>query len=269
VIVTLLFSIAGGMLTIFGTARVTDFAWKYIRLIGLLTLAVGCLATISVYRDIRFGFVDSPWWFVASCGLLLAVGAMGLVITAPMVSRVPMAVRALSLTGGVAGVAGGVLSCLLAVGTAKLTPFVAFLIAVGQVLGSWMLGSITVAWLLGHAYLTATKMTIAPLRYFSGMLSVAVGARIVFFVIALVAAWLTQECSPDSVCTRIEQWWIIVLLRVGVGLIALAIFAYMVRDCVRLRSTQSATGILYFASVMAYIGELASQYLTRELVWPI
>ena len=46
-------------------------------------------------------------------------------------------------------------------------------------------------------------------------------------------------------------------------------FAYMVADCVRLRSTQSATGILYFGSVFAYIGELASQQLLLDCGWPL
>ena len=142
------------------------------------------------------------------------------------------------------------------------------MITLGQVLGSWLLGSITIAWLLGHAYLTATKMTIAPLRYFSRMLSMAVALRIAFFVVSILVAW-GMGGESVSVWGRLEQWWLIVTLRVGVGLVALAIFAYMVGDCVRLRSTQSATGILYFASVMAYAGELASQYLTRELGWPI
>jgi hypothetical protein len=139
----------------------------------------------------------------------------------------------------------------------------------GQVLGAWLLGSITLAWLLGHAYLTATKMTIAPLRYFSRTLSMAVAVRVTFLVLAAALAWWMQDTSVPTVWTRLEQWWLIALLRVGVGLVAVAIMTYMVADCVRLRSTQSATGILYFASVMAYVGELASQYLTRELGWPL
>jgi len=166
-------------------------------------------------------------------------------------------------------VAGSALSCLFALPTGSRNSLASTLIVVGQVFACWMLGSITVAWLLGHAYLTATKMTIAPLRYFSRMLSAAVAARILFLIVALAAAWLLQEASAATIWTRLEQAWLIVILRVAVGLMALAVFAYMVGDCVRLRSTQSATGILYFASVMAYVGELASQYLTRELGWPI
>jgi hypothetical protein len=63
--------------------------------------------------------------------------------------------------------------------------------------------------------------------------------------------------------------WLIVFLRVGLGIVGVGAFTYMVLDCVRLRSTQSATGILYFGSIFAYIGELASQYLLYEWGWPI
>lgn len=53
------------------------------------------------------------------------------------------------------------------------------------------------------------------------------------------------------------------------GLVAVAVFAYMVTDCVRLRSTQSATGILYFASLFVYMGELAGLWLILECGWPL
>ena len=43
--------------------------------------------------------------------------------------------------------------------------------------------------LLGHAYLTATKMTIAPLRHFSRLLSLGVSARIGVVVLSLAVAW--------------------------------------------------------------------------------
>ncbi len=256
------------MLFVLGTARIADIAWKFIRLIGLLTLTMSCLATAWVYRDISAAATNSSWWWVVGCGLVLGVGAISIVLAAPMVSRAPMALRTISLIAGTGGVAGSVLSSLFAMAIDSRSSLAAIMIAQGQVLGSLMLGGITLAWLLGHAYLTATKMTIAPLRYFSRMLSMAVALRIAFFLLSVLIAW-RMGGEGVSVWERLEQWWLIVTLRVGVGLVAVAIFAYMVGDCVRLRSTQSATGILYFASVMAYVGELASQYLTRELVWPI
>jgi hypothetical protein len=147
---------------------------------------------------------------------------------------------------------------------------------VGQVLGGLLLGSITVAWLLGHAYLTATKMTIAPLRHFSRMLSWALIARVAFVAVSVGAAWMmtprVDPFDPSAAKTVLEalgQSWLILSLRVATGLAGVGLFAYMVSDCVRLRSTQSATGILYFGSVFAYIGELASQYLLYECGWPL
>jgi hypothetical protein len=267
-VITLLFSIAGGMLVVLGLARLNDIAWKFIRLVGLLSLGLTALSTAWVYREAAMYGEFIGRLSIMHCGLVTSLGAIALVVFAPLVNNGTRAIRLACIVAGSMAVAA---SCLITLKTLRAhdkAHHTEFVVA-GQILSSWLLGSITLAWLLGHAYLTATKMTIAPLRYFSGMLSAAVAARIVFFVAAMLAAWLTQECSPNSVCTRIEQWWLIVFLRVGVGLIALAVFAYMVRDCVRLRATQSATGILYFASVMAYVGELASQYLTRELVWPI
>ena len=61
----------------------------------------------------------------------------------------------------------------------------------------------------------------------------------------------------------------ILTLRIAVGLLAVGLFAYMVADCVRLRSTQSATGILYFASIFAYVGELANLQLIAQYGWPL
>ena len=255
------------MLAVLGSARVTDIAWKFIRLVGMLTLAMGCVATALVFRDLRANIVGSTWWWVVAGGIVLVLGAIALVGAAPLVARVPSAIRAVSFFAGCSGVIASILTSTLAVESMN-QGFLALAI-VGQTISSWMLGSITVAWLLGHAYLTATRMTIAPLRYFSKMLSASVATRLVFFAATLGAAGILQSPESASLWTQLEKWWIIVLLRVGVGLVAVAVFAYMVRDCVRLRSTQSATGILYFASLMAYVGELASQYLTRELGWPL
>ena len=94
-------------------------------------------------------------------------------------------------------------------------------------------------------------------------------ARFVLVACFLALAWATKDPAGAALWTRLENAWLFAILRIGVGLVAVAVFAYMVSDCVRIRSTQSATGILYFGSVMAYIGELASPYLTRELGWPI
>jgi hypothetical protein len=143
------------------------------------------------------------------------------------------------------------------------------LLVVSQILAALLLGSITVAWLLGHAYLTATKMTIAPLRRFSRLLLWATIGRTAFVALSVGFSFVVAVPGAPWILARFAESWLVVFMRVGLGLVAVVVFAYMVRDCVRLRSTQSATGILYFGSVFAYVGELASQYLIRQYGWPV
>jgi len=206
-------------------------------------------------------------------GILLGGGAVFVVLASPRAARWTRFFRIICGLLGIAGIAAASVSAVATMragmDSRPLFPFAAPLVVLSQFLSALMLGSVTIAWLLGHAYLTATKMTIAPLRHFSRMLNGAVAARILFTIIGLVIAWQVRGDPSSPILWRVGQSWLIVVLRVGVGLLAVAVFAYMVADCVRLRSTQSATGILYFGSVMAYVGELASQQLIFELGWPV
>jgi hypothetical protein len=65
-----------------------------------------------------------------------------------------------------------------------------------------------------------------------------------------------------------DRYGILVLTRWLVGLAVPAVFIYMAWDCIRRRATQSATGILYVAGVLVFIGELVALYLLRETALP-
>jgi len=179
------------------------------------------------------------------------------------------AFRVLCIMGGVAGIAAGLCLSLTRYSEVLRSPTADGLLIVSHLLGSILLGSVTVAWLLGHAYLTATKMTIAPLMHFSRVLSWAVAARAAFLVLSLGAAWLVGAEGGQAVSAVIYNSWLVTSLRILMGIVVLGVFAYMVAGCVRIRSTQSATGILYFGSVFAYIGELAGLQLIQECGWPL
>ncbi len=60
---------------------------------------------------------------------------------------------------------------------------------------------------------------------------------------------------------------IVFVMRILWGIVAPLIFAFMVKKTVSLRSTQSATGILYAMCVMVIIGEGAALYLKSKLGW--
>jgi len=117
--------------------------------------------------------------------------------------------------------------------------------------------------LLGHAYLTASKMTMAPFRRLNLALAGALAARA---ATAVGLVFLLQARRP------VEMLWAIYGLYAGtrwlVGLVVPAAFVYMAHDCVRRHSTQAATGILYVTGVLLFIGEIVALYLLRETGLP-
>jgi hypothetical protein len=124
-----------------------------------------------------------------------------------------------------------------------------------------LLGGTTTAMLLGHAYLTFTAMPIDPLRRLTRLLAGAFGARLIVIGVAL---WPLILAMGDPPGRRDVMWmWLMLSVRLGAGVLALGALIYMVWDCVKRRSTQSATGILYITMIMAFLGELAATELAR------
>lgn len=258
---TFLFTLAAGIWLILATARYPDIAWKFLRLCGFLTLAILTLAAAAVYL-----YPDRPdgasGTSAALLGGLAALGCAVLALLAPLAARASRLFRLLAVFTACPALCAATLTMMDAPGSRALS-----LLAIGNTTAALLLGAITVAWLLGHAYLTATRMTIAPLRHVTRMLSGAVMLRVLFVAVSVALSFRTPASS--SVWSQLTNQWIIVFLRAGLGLFAVGLFAWMVGDCVRRRATQSATGILYFGSLFAYVGELAAQHLTRELAWPL
>ncbi|MCH9033757.1 MAG: hypothetical protein IID42_04560 [Planctomycetes bacterium] len=267
-VITFLYSLAGGMLVVLATARVEQISWRFLRLMGLLIFALTAAATAWSFGEGRFENALLRWW-VNGLGVALGVGAAASVFFAPFAATRPGVFRTVCLVSGLTGLCVATLCAIGRTGQIPLQGVALGMVVASQVLGALLLGSITIAWLLGHAYLTATKMTLAPLRHFSRLLLWAVIVRAAFPLFSLGVAWMIGAGGDPSVISHMGQAWLVLVLRVGVGLVGVGVFAYMVADCVRLRATQSATGILYFGSIFAYIGELASQQLITDCGWPL
>lgn len=250
------------MLFVVGLCHPDEIGWKYFRMIGFLVVAITAgIATWMVKLHVP------PWLPAVTAAVCLC--SAGLSQWAGGTRDNLGLFRMFTIGGGVVGLAVALLWSI----TQELSPpanetlrFAAYVL--GLLLGAWVMGTITVAWLLGHAYLTATKMTILPLQRLSRLLSAAVIARTLFLFAGLTIFWWTAR-STDVGMQPLRNEILVLCLRIATGIIGLDVFTYMVRDCVRLRSTQSATGILYFASLFAYIGELSSHYLVKGLGWPV
>lgn len=118
-------------------------------------------------------------------------------------------------------------------------------------LSAGLFGGFLMTMLLGHAYLTAgNEMTQAPFRRLVLMLAVLLILRAIGSVALGLLPWLNAPREGS-------QMWVIMIAtaRYAVGLLVPGLFTYMTYDCVRRRANQSATGILYVATVLVIIGE--------------
>ena len=67
----------------------------------------------------------------------------------------------------------------------------------------------------------------------------------------------------------LTTWGLFVALRWLAGLVSVLGLAWLTWQTLKIPNTQSATGILYAAVILAFIGELTSQLLSAEARYPI
>lgn len=119
-----------------------------------------------------------------------------------------------------------------------------------------VLGTATTAMLMGHSYLIAPSMSLAPLMHLLAGFLVATLGRILFATLGL---W---QWSADHSLTNLGDVTVLWLpLRWGLGFLGPLLLAWMAWQAARIRSTQSATGILYVVVIFCFLGELTSQLL--------
>lgn len=140
----------------------------------------------------------------------------------------------------------------------------AFLLSAASELSSaWLFGGATTAMLLGHWYLTATGMSLDPLIRLTQLLLAAAVLRGVLAGVGLA----TLPESSASVTAGVHGIWL--LLRWAAGIAGPLILALMVRRILRYRNTQSATGVLFAAVILVFIGETTAALLFRDFRWPL
>jgi hypothetical protein len=131
-----------------------------------------------------------------------------------------------------------------------------------QILSSGLtLGVTTAAMLLGHWYLNAPGMKIAPLK------TLLVAAAIVVSAHALLSAY--GVINEHSVHSTSSQWWLFLALRWLFGLAGVLTLIPMAWRTLNIPNTQSATGILYVAVIGVFVGETMSLLLSAESVYPL
>jgi hypothetical protein len=132
-----------------------------------------------------------------------------------------------------------------------------------------LLGSVTLAMLLGHWYLVVRGMPIDPLKRLTIATLAATGFRAAVVGAALLAmrSGGMEYGSPLYAVLRAEGlfFW----MRVGWGLAGPLLLYPMVWGTVKIRSTMAATGILYVDVVAVVIGEVLGCYLAGVVHMPM
>lgn len=121
-----------------------------------------------------------------------------------------------------------------------------------------VLGTALGAMLLGHFYLIAPGMSLTPLMRLLAVFFAAILVRI-----AVASAGLffwTRDNSLANLDMTVALWLVV---RWSVGFVGPLVLGWMARESAKIRSTQSATGILYVVVIFCFLGELTGLVLCR------
>jgi hypothetical protein len=130
-------------------------------------------------------------------------------------------------------------------------------LTLGGLLGGWFMASVVDAMVLGHFYLMIRGLPVAALRRAGAFTALATFARIAGYLLVL-ALW------GGALRTLWEREMVWSAWRVAFGFAGPMVLLWMVKDTVRLKHTQAATGLLYVAVGFALMGELAAVYLETQ-----
>jgi hypothetical protein len=130
---------------------------------------------------------------------------------------------------------------------------------VGDCTSALFLGAVMSAMLMGHLYLIAPTMSLTPLFRLLGTAGVALLLRAAADGVALWCWTETHSFGKVGIDTLL---WLPVRWLVGfAGPLALG---WMAWHAARIRSTQSATGILYVVVILSFLGELTGLLLRGD-----
>jgi len=133
-----------------------------------------------------------------------------------------------------------------------------------------LLGAATSAMILGHWYLVVLDLPITALRRLTVLLAVGLALRTA--VVALVLVGPVHAGYADARAVAAGLWspdGVFVWMRLLFGLAGPLSLLWFVWKTVEIRSTQSATGILYVQLFLVLAGELLAKYLRVAAGFPL
>ena len=229
--------------------------WKgYFRLMGLVSC--GLLLCYLLFRG-SMGVVQEGWpsWLP----WLLLLGS-ALHVWASQTNKAKIVVTLQVLLAGLGLVCVVWAEWAAASANSGAVPWDVWMLPVLGYLSALFLGVTMAAMLLGHYYLMSPELPIQPLIRLSVALMLAIVLLLLGSTGSAIAGWgrLAPPGGMDALDHVIDVG-VFVFPRFLVTFSAL-IFAWLTWQCAKIRSTQSATGILYAIVICSLIAELLAAY---------
>jgi protein NrfD len=125
--------------------------------------------------------------------------------------------------------------------------------------------------ILGHWYLVLPSMDIAHLQ---SMVRFHIGSTIARVVVITAAVWIAiagwePGLGPSFQHYVLSSAGVFFWQRVLFGLFGPGVLSYLTWETAKIRSTQSATGILYVDFFTVIVGEILAKYLHLSTLIPV
>lgn len=197
-----------------------------------------------------------------------AVLGAGLALLAYPIYSGPVRGRRWAAGVGAALLGSGVaVSWIVRAGLPGLTPLGQLVATLSSLATGTVAGSVGLAMVLGHWYLTVPKLEI---RYLVRLNRVTVAAMLVSLSALAAACVVFGDDLRTAEPPLFGPWGLFYLgTRLAVGLALPLLFAAMAANSLRFRNTRSATGILYASTVLVLIGTAVSIFLQDSYRVPL
>lgn len=126
------------------------------------------------------------------------------------------------------------------------------------------LGISNFAMILGHYYLVVPKLTEEPLIYCLIIFWVVALVKLMSSLAVVVAIYPTYLTEGAVAGDGFMYNWLFISMRYLWGYLAPLVLSFFTYKLCRIRSTQSATGVLYIMEFFVIVGELISVYLMAK-----
>lgn len=257
-----------------------DIIWRILlQFIFRLSMGIAAAMGLTSPRWVNAGFFRVHLWVIMGGNTLAALVAWSRPhdwTPRVLITSLAVALTVLAYFGAVVwlyeqhrwgrwmlwGVAGLAFIAATAMFEAGLTaPMLTSLKVLDIVSSGLLLGSTITAMFLGHWYLNHPGMELAPLRRLVLLMAASV-------ILRSVAAGIGLGMEISAV-EKATAWWLMILLRWCAGLGLTFVLAWLTWQTLKVPNTQSATGILYAAVILTFIGELTSQLLSADAAYPL